>query len=307
MRSQWSPYYQKNKRVIDFAFKSLFRIAGFLAASMVVIIFVFIFKKGISVFFGENSISFIEFITGRVWRADLGQYGVFFILVNTLLTAFFAVVLAFPVSVLTALFIGKIAPKPISHFLKTVIELLAAIPSIIYGVFASGVIVKWVDWLAVNIFNQSTYGGRSNLAVILLLALMILPTMTMLSLTAIEAVDHNLELGSLALGATQTQTNFKIVLQSAKSGIFAGLILGLARAFGEATAVSLVAGNKMYGPSFNPFDMTRTLTSTMLLGMNETSGIDYDIRFSVGIVLLIVILISNIAINLVKKKVGNHA
>lgn len=301
MRTYWSPYYQKNKRVIDFAFRTLFRLAGLIASSMVVIIFVFIFKKGISVF---SEVSFLDFISGMVWRSDLNLYGVLFILINTLYTGFLAALIAFPIAVLTALFIAKMAPKFLSSIMKTVIELLAAIPSIIYGVFASGVIVKWIDALATNVFNISTFGGRGTLAVIILLALMILPTMTMLSITAIEAVDHNLELGSLALGASETQTNFKIVLVSAKSGIFTGLVLGLARAFGEATAVSLVAGNKLYGPSFNPFDITRTLTSTMLLGLSETTGLDYDIRFSVGIVLLIAILVSNLVINLIKKRVG---
>lgn len=301
MRTYWSPYYQKNKRVIDFAFRTLFRLAGLIASSMVVIIFVFIFKKGISVF---SEVSFLDFISGMVWRSDLNLYGVLFILINTLYTGFLAALIAFPIAVLTALFIAKMAPKFLSTIMKTVIELLAAIPSIIYGVFASGVIVKWIDALATNVFNISTFGGRGTLAVIILLALMILPTMTMLSITAIEAVDHNLELGSLALGASETQTNFKIVLVSAKSGIFTGLVLGLARAFGEATAVSLVAGNKLYGPSFNPFDITRTLTSTMLLGLSETTGLDYDIRFSVGIVLLIAILVSNLVINLIKKRVG---
>ena len=109
----------------------------------------------------------------------------------------------------------------------------------------------------------------------------------------------------MALGATKTQTNFKVVLTSAKSGIFAGAILGLGRAFGEATAVSMVAGNKLYGPTFNLFDITRTLTSTMLAGLKETSGLDYDIRFSVGIVLLVVIFVSNFILNKVKDKVGN--
>ncbi|NLJ18707.1 ABC transporter permease subunit, partial [Globicatella sulfidifaciens] len=155
---------------------------------------------------------------------------------------------------------------------------------------------------ASNLFNYSTFGGRSNMAVILLLAIMIMPTITIISINAIEAVDENLEKASLALGASETQTHFKVVLISAKSGIFAGLILGLSRAFGEATAVSLVAGNKMYGPSFNPFDITRTMTSTMMIGMNETTGLDYDVRFSVGIVLLITVFLSNFAINYVKRK-----
>jgi phosphate transport system permease protein len=301
MRTHWSPYYQKNKRVIDFAFRTLFRLAGLIASSMVVIIFVFIFNKGISVF---SEVRFLDFIGGMVWRPDLKSYGVLFILINTLYTGFLAAIIAFPIAVLTALFIVKMAPLLVSTLMKTIIELLAAIPSIIYGVFASGVIVKWIDALAANIFNISTFGGRGTLAVVILLALMILPTMTMLSITAIEAVDHNLEMGSLALGASKTQTDFKIVLLSAKSGIFTGLVLGLARAFGEATAVSLVAGNKLYGPSFNPFDITRTLTSTMLLGLSETTGLDYDIRFSVGIVLLLAILVSNLVINIIKKRVG---
>lgn len=108
----------------------------------------------------------------------------------------------------------------------------------------------------------------------------------------------------MALGATTTQTNFRVVLTSAKSGIFAGLILGLGRAFGEATAVSMVAGNAMIGPTLNPFDTTRTLTSTMLAGLKETQGLDYDIRFSVGIVLMAVILLTNLGIHYVKDRIG---
>ena len=128
-----------------------------------------------------------------------------------------------------------------------------------------------------------------------------------MSVTAIKAVDKDLEQASLALGATKTQTNFKIVLTAAKSGIFAGAILGLGRAFGEATAVAMVAGNKLFGPTFNPFDITRTLTSTMLVGLKETTGLDYDIRFSVGLVLIAVIFISNWILNMVKKRVGRNA
>lgn len=302
MKIEVSTHYQKRKRTLDFAFKNVFRLAAFLSSIMVLIIFYFIFQKGSSVFFGDNKISLIKFLTGTKWRSETQEYGVLFLLINTLYTGFFAALISFPISVLTALYISKMAPKSLSKFLKTVIELLAAIPSIIYGLFASGVIVKMVDWMASNLFNYSTFGGRSNMAVILLLAIMIMPTITIISINAIEAVDQNLEKASLALGASETQTHFRVVLTSAKSGIFAGLILGLSRAFGEATAVSLVAGNKMYGPSFNPFDITRTMTSTMMIGMNETTGLDYDVRFSVGIVLLITVFLSNFAINYVKGK-----
>ena len=109
---------------------------------------------------------------------------------------------------------------------------------------------------------------------------------------------------SLALGASRTQTNFKVVLTSAKSGIFAGLVLGLGRAFGEATAVSMVAGNAQSGPTWNLFLPTRTLTSTMLSGLKETTGLDYDIRFSVGIVLMIIVIITNLSIQVAKNKTG---
>lgn len=160
-----------------------------------------------------------------------------------------------------------------------------------------------VSSLAAN-FGFVTAGGSSLLAVILLLAIMIFPTITALSITAIRSVDKEIELGSLALGATATQTHFKVVLTAAKSGIFAGAILGIGRAFGEATAVAMVAGNKMFGPTFHLFDTTRTLTTTMLAGLKETTGLDYDIRFSAGLVLMAVILLSNLILNLVKKKVG---
>lgn len=299
--------YQKRKKAIDAFFHVLFTIAAIIAASMILFIVFFIIKRGVSVFLPSypNPISLWDFLTGLTWRADQNKYGVLFIVINTILTAFVAIVLSFPVSVLTALFIVKMAPDKLSKILTTVIELLAAVPSVVYGVFASGVIVGWVDQLASK-FSYSTFGGRSVLAVSILLAIMILPTMTSLSIVAIKSVKKDLEHASLALGASETQTNFKIVLLSAKSGIFAGLILGLARAFGEATAVSMVAGNRSVGPSFHLFDITRTLTSTMLSGLNETSGLDYDVRYSVGIVLMITILISNLAIHFVKRKVGNE-
>lgn len=298
--------YKKRKMAVDGLFKVIFRLAGLISAIFIVLIFVFILNKGIRVFlpnyeYGQQN--FIEFISGLVWRQDIGQYGVLFIIINTLVSSLGATIIAFPLAVLSALFIVKIAPKKLSAIMTTIVELLAAVPSVVYGVFASGILISLVDNLAKMTNNQSL-GGNSLLAVILLLAIMIYPTITMLSIAAIKAVPKELEHGSLALGASATQTNFKVVLISAKSGIFAGLILGLGRAFGEATAVSMIAGNKMYGPTTNLFDITRTLTSTMLAGLKETTGLDYDIRFSVGIVLMILILITNFLINQVKARIG---
>ncbi|MEF9919585.1 MAG: phosphate ABC transporter permease subunit PstC [Erysipelotrichaceae bacterium] len=295
----------KNEKKLknDKRLKRLFFFTALISGLSIVVIILFIGGKGITPFL-EGKVNLFQFLFGNTWRQDQQLYGVGFIVINTLLTAFGALLLAFPISVLTALFIVKIAPKQISKVMITIVELLAAIPSVVYGVFAAGSISILIMNLA-NSLNINTAGGSSQLTVILLLAIMIAPTITSLSITAIQSVDPDLILASLALGASTTQTNFKVVLSSAKSGIFAGAILGIGRAFGEATAVAMVAGNKMFGPTFNPFDITRTLTSTMLSGLKETTGLDYDIRFSVGIVLMVVILLSNFILNYIRKKVGH--
>lgn len=307
IRSNISKDYHKQRKIVDAIGKTLFRTAGIISAVLIVLIFVFITMRGIRVFlpnYEYGQVSIVDFLTGLVWRQDQGNYGVLFIVINTLVASVGAATLSFPISVLTALFIVKIAPRNLKVMFTTVVELLAAIPSVVYGVFAAGVIVKGVEGIA-GVLGISTFGGNSLLAVIILLAIMIFPTMTSIAIVAIQAVDEKIELGSLALGASRTQTNFKVVLAAAKSGIFAGLILGLGRAFGEATAVSMVAGNKFYGPTTSLFDITRTLTSTMLSGLKETSGLDYDIRFSVGIVLMIVILLTNFLVHWVKRRIGS--
>ena len=298
----------KRRERRDRFFRGLFAFCGLLSALMILIIFIFVGGKGIMPFlptYGEQQQNVGKFLSGMAWRSDQKPpvYGVLFIIVNTLISAFLAALVAFPTSVLTALFIVKIAPKRLRVVFTTIVELLSAIPSVVYGVFAAGKITSLVDSLA-GVFGKSTFGGNSLLTVSILLAIMIFPTITAMSITAISAVDKNLELGSLALGASRTQTNFKVVLTAAKSGIFAGLVLGLGRAFGEATAVSMVAGNAMTGPTWNLFDITRTLTSTMLSGLKETVGLDYDIRFSVGIVLMSLVLLTNLLIQFAKRKVG---
>lgn len=298
----------KRREAVDKFFRTLFLLAGIISALMIVIIFIFVGLRGIRPFlpgYAHGQQNFWDFLTGRSWRPDQNPpfYGAGYIIINTLVSAFMAAIVAFPVSVLTALFIVKIAPRKLRGLFTTIVELLAAIPSVVYGVFAAGSITKLVDHVA-GFFGQSTRGGLSQLTVAILLAIMIFPTITSISINAIAAVDRQLELGSLALGASKTQTNFKVVLSAAKSGIFAGLVLGLGRAFGEATAVTMVAGNALIGPTWNVFDITRTLTSTMLAGLKETTGLDYDIRFSIGILLMVIVLVTNMSIQIVKRKIG---
>ena len=278
------------KSLIDKFTRFVFLSMTILSASFILIIIIFITREGIKPFISDNGglgpVNLVRFLMGTTWlRGTAFQsnlYGVGFIIINTLYISFLSLLIALPIGVLTALFIAKIAHKKIGAFLRTVVELLAAIPSIVYGLFGSGVILVFVYNLA-KIFGVQSKGGNSVLATVLVLSLMILPTITALSEVAIRSVNKDIELGSLALGATKTQTNFKVVLTSAKSGIFASAILGIGRALGEATAVSLVAGNARSGPTLDFFETTSTLTSTMLQGLKETLGLDYDIRFSVGI------------------------
>lgn len=305
-------HFNSKKEMIDFLTKSIFLFFTILSASFILIIIIFVAEEGIKPFVTDNDglgpVNLISFLTGTVWLKGAAfasnLYSVGFIIVNTLYIALLSLLLAMPIGVLTALYIAKIAPTKIAGVLRTVIELLAAIPSVVYGLFGSGVILKFVYEFS-KIFGIQSKGGNSSLATVLVLSLMILPTIAALSEVAIRSVHRDIEHGSLALGATKTQTNFKVVLTSAKSGIFASAILGIGRALGEATAVSLVAGGARSGPSFGFFQTTSTLTSTMLEGFKETIGLDYDIRFSVGIVLMIVILMTNSILNFVKRKIGN--
>ncbi len=301
--------FNKNK-FIDNSTRLLLLIPTILAASIVILIIFFITEKGVAPFlksqYGDMSVNLIRFLTGNTWFISPNIYGIFFIVVDTLYVVFLSALIAIPISVITALFIARMTPKSISHFFQIVVEMLAAIPSIVFGVFGLGVITNIVKSIA-GIFGMQTAGGISTLATVLVLAIMIIPTITLLSITAIKSVDKDMEENSLALGASKMQTYFKVTLVTAKSGIFAGIILGIGRALGEATAVSMVAGNAGTGPTLDIFSTTRTLTSTMLLGLKESSGLSYDIRFSVGVALIILIIITNLILNYAKRKIGKFS
>lgn len=298
-------------KIIDKLSKIVFMSATIISASFIFIIAGIILIRGVVPFVTDNlgvgRVSLFHFLTGDVWL--IGEtfasslYSIGFIIVSTLFITLLALAISFPVGVLTALFIAKIAPKPIAKILRVVIETLASIPSIVFGLFGAGVILKLVYDFSSLIGYQSK-GGNSILSVVIVLALMTIPTITTISEVAIRSVDPAVEQGSLALGASKTQTNFKVVLSSAKSGIFTAAILGIGRSLGEATAVSLVAGGRRSGLSFDLLDTTSTLTTIMLEGLKETTGIDYDIRFSVGLILMMVILLTNILLNAIKRRVG---
>lgn len=296
----------------DQSVKSILLGFTLLSSSFIFIIAGVIMVKGLTPFVTMNKglgrVNFLSFLTGDTWLIgeafNSNLYAIGFIMVSTLYVAFLSLLISFPVGVLTALFIAKIAPKKLAEILRTVIELLASIPSIIYGLFGAGIVLKFVYNISFA-FGFQSKGGNSILSSVIVLAIMTIPTIASISEVAIRSVDKTLEHGSLALGASTTQTHFKVVLAAAKSGIFTSAILGIGRVLGEATAVSLVAGGRRSGFNFNILDTTSTLTTIMLEGMKETVGLDYDIRFSVGIILMVVILLTNLTLNTIKKKVGN--
>jgi phosphate transport system permease protein len=310
----------KNKNLSDKIMQRIFFSSAVLSASFIVLIVFFVSLKGLAPFFqtyqGYNfqqgfvdldPVNPFRFIFGNYWLGGtLGlsnDYGIGFAIINTLIIVVLSIIITVPVAVATALFVAKIAPKPLATSMRSVIELLASIPSIIYGVFGLGVIATLVVDLA-NATNNQTAAGLSLLTTVLVLSMMILPTITAVAETAIRSVDKDLIKGSLALGATKMQTYIRVVLTAAKSGIFAGIILGVGRALGEATAVAMVSGNLFTGVTLDLFEPTTTLTSRMLLGIKETTGLDYDIRFSIGLVLIVVILITNFGLKYILRKVG---
>lgn len=296
----------KRKLLIDKISHIIFLVIGVICSLSIVIIISFIFLKGCRPFIAKyangQKASLIKFLFSITYNHN--NYGALGIVINTIFIVFIVSIIALPLSVLTALFIVKIAPKKIGNVLQIVVELLASIPSIIFGLFGMGIINPMVKNIA-KLFNYQTAGGVSTLSVILVLVMMIMPTITTLSITAMKAIKDTQINASLALGATTMQTNYNIVIKGAKSGIFSALILGIGRALGEATAVSMVCGGAS-GISLGLFNPTSTITSTMLEGIHESVGIDYDIRFSLGILLILLILFSNIILNMVKKRMCRY-
>lgn len=301
----------KTKTKTDLIVRSLLFLLAVISASAVIFIVAFIAVQGLKPFFTtyqidgvEVKVSFWHFLTGMAWTENGSTgFGAGYIIINTIYIALLTILLTAPISIMTALVIVKMSPKIVGGILNAIIEILASVPSVIYGMFGQAWVTKMVKGMSEGFGFQSA-GGLSTLAVVLVLTMMSVPTVTMLSITAIKSVNKNLELGSLALGASRSETNFKVVLTSARSGIFAGLILGIARALGEATAVTMVCGNAGSGPNFNLFGTTRTLTTTMLQGFGEATGLKYDIRFSIGLMLIFIILISNLILSALNRKLS---
>ena len=286
----------KSKYFIESLTEKIFLISASVAVISLLLIIGFVFYKGLRPFIIEGY-SFWDFIFGTQWIPSANKYGILPMIVASLGATIGALLIGVPVGILTSIFIAEIAPKKIAKIMSGAVELLAGIPSVLYGVFGLAIIVPTIQ----DVFNLPK--GQSLLAVIIVLAIMMLPTVITVSETAIRAVPNAYKEGSLALGASKTETIFKVIVPAAKSGIMTGVVLGIGRAIGEAMAVILVAGNTPVIPS-SIMDSVRPLTTNIALEMGYAFGTHQEMLFATGVVLFTFILILNLVLSKLSNKGG---
>ncbi|EOR23958.1 MULTISPECIES: phosphate ABC transporter permease subunit PstC [Bacillaceae] len=286
----------KRKYMFEKVSARVFMLCALLSVISLVLIIGFVFYKGTHPFVAEGY-SFFDFIFGVDWVPSEGEFGIWPMIVASLYATIGALVIGVPIGLFTAIFLAEIASKRIAKIVSPAIQLLAGIPSVLYGVFGLAIIVP---------FLQNTFGlvkGQSLFAVILVLAIMMLPTIVTVAETAIRAVPRTYREGSLALGVSEIGTIFKVVVPAAKSGIMTAIVLGLGRAIGETMAVILVAGNSLIVPT-SLTDSVRPLTTNIALEMGYAAGTHQEMLFATGIVLFSFILILNFVLAKISSKGG---
>ena len=261
----------------------------------VALICIFLFANGIPAIF---EIGPLNFLGGMRWKPLNDIYGIFPMIVGSIYVTAGAIIVGVPIGILCAVFMARFCPKKIYPVLKPMIELMAGIPSIVYGFFGLVVIVPLMQ----DIFGGS---GKSVLTASILLGIMILPTIIGVSESAIRAVPESYYEGALALGDTHERSVFRAVLPAAKSGIMAGVILGIGRAIGETMAVIMVAGNQAVIPG-SLLAGVRTLTANIVLEMGYAAGLHREALIATGVVLFVFILIINLLFSLLKRRDTNE-
>ena len=286
---------KRGKHIVETVVHALFLLFGLVAVGCVLIITVYLVVSGIPAI---RKIGLVPFLFGKTWASTAAepQYGILpFILTSVYGTAG-AIVLGVPVGFLTAVYLAKLAPKRVKDVMQTAVSLLAGIPSVVYGLVGMLVLVPGIR----KVFHLPD--GASLLAAIIVLAVMILPSIIKVSVTALEAVPREYEDASLALGATPIETYFKVSVPAAKSGIAAAVVLGVGRAIGEAMAVMMVSGNVSNMPSL--FQSVRFLTTAVASEMSYSGpgSLQRQALFSIALVLFLFIMLINAALNFFLKR-----
>lgn len=269
--------------------KTVFLISGAASILAVVLICVFLFSNGIPAIF---KIGVGDFLGGKVWQPSNGLYGIFPMIIGSLYVTAGAIIIGVPIGILCSVFLAKFCPGKLYKILKPAIDLMAGIPSIVYGFFGLMVIVP----IMMELYGGS---GKSVLTASVLLGIMILPTIINVSETSIRAVPESYYEGALALGATHERSVFFATLPAAKSGILAGVILGVGRAIGETMAVIMIAGNQPVIPE-DIYSGVRTMTANIVIEMGYATDLHREALIATGVVLFIFILIINLSFSFLK-------
>ncbi len=270
-------------------FEIIFLLAAGFSILAVLLICMFLFANGIP---AMHKIGLTDFLFGLKWKPGSELYGIFPMIVGSLYVTAGAIILGVPVGLMTAVFLSRFCPEWLHKIIKPAVDLLAGIQSVVYGFFGL-MIVPFVR----NVFGGN---GSSILTASILLGMMILPTIISVSETSLNAVPQNYYEGSRALGATHERSVFMTVLPAAKSGIIAGIILGIGRAIGETMAVIMVAGNQARIPD-SILKGVRTLTANIVIEMGYATDLHREALIATGVVLFVFILLINLSFNLVKK------
>lgn len=286
---------KKLRKALEKLVETIFFICACMAIVSVIVIIVYVFARGTPSIF---KVGLWNFISGTVWQPGADIYGLLPMITASVLGTFGAVLIGVTIGLFTAIFFAEIAPDRLAKIFRPFVELLAGIPSVVFGFFGLMILVPLIG-------KYLGGSGDSLLAVIIILSVMILPTIVSISETSLRAVPAAYKEGSLALGASHIQTIFKVMIPAARSGIMAAIVLGTGRAIGETMAVILVSGNTPLIPHALT-DRVRTMTANIALEMGYASGLHQDILFATGVILFIFIILLNILLSvIVHRKAGN--
>ena len=283
----------KKNQVLERVIHGIFLLLGLITVGCVLLITVYLVISGIPAI---REIGLAGFLFGKEWASTASEpkYGILPFILTSVYGTFGAIVIGVPIGLLCAIFLAKMAHGKLAKTVRSAVDLLSGIPSVVYGLVGMILIVPAVR----EIFGLPD--GANLFSAILVLTIMILPSVISVSETAIRAVPREYEEASLALGATKTETVFKVVVPAAKSGILASVVLGIGRAIGEAMAVMMVSGNVANMPKL--FGSVRFLTTAVASEMSYSSGLQREALFSIALVLFVFILAINLVLNLVVKK-----
>lgn len=296
---------RKTKSMVEKTASVIFICCAVVSIVAVVGITAYMFVSGTPAIF---KVGLTEILFSNVWAPTAAnpQYGILNIILTSIVGVFFAILIGVPIGILTAVNLAEIANPKVRNIIKSAVELLAGIPSVVYGLLGILIINPLMYQLELMIFSGSKThqftGGANLISAILVLAIMILPTLINITETSLKSVPDDYRKSSLALGASQMQTIFKVVLPAAKNGIMSAVVLGVGRAIGEAMAILLVAGNSVNLPL--PFNSVRFLTTGIVSEMGYASGTHREVLFTIGLVLFIFILAINLILTFILKRGG---